>query len=189
MTDPGGNLLQAGRLRTHGQSVSRKGVQVMDRRRQILTGVLLLLAGIFFLALNLGWLPDVGPFVPLLLGLGFLALFLITRVAWAVFPGSFLVMLGLVIALIATNAVSGELAWPGFILGPGLAFFLIAALAPVHREWAYVPGSIVSLVGAIFLLVNTTLGPQGLARVSGFMVPLALIAGGAYLLLFRKRPR
>lgn len=161
----------------------------MDRRRQILAGLLLLLAGIFLLALNLGWIPEAGPFVPLLVGLGFLALFLVARVEWAVFPGGFLTMLGLVIALIDANVVPGEVAWPGFVLAPGLAFFLIAGLAPVHREWAYVPGSIVSLIGLVFLVVNITLGPQGLALVSGFLFPAALIAGGVYLLFFRKRRR
>jgi len=155
------------------------------RRRNRSTGLILLLAGLFFLALNLGWIPGgVGPYLVLIIGLGFLALHLVSREKWPVFPGSFMTMIGIVVALTATNTVPGDLAWPGFVIGPGLAFFLIAALVAEHREWAYIPGGIITFIGLVLMAIN--LGPKVPDWLPQLIFPLALIAVGVYYLLFRR---
>lgn len=92
------------------------------------------------------------------LALAFLNIYLLNRRDqwWALLPGGFLVVLGLVVGL---SSVVQRLEWLGAILfaGLGLIFLLLgAAGGPQSRYWAQIPGSILLLFGFFVL----TLGVQ-----------------------------
>lgn len=92
---------------------------------------------------------------------------------WALIPGGVMVTLGIVAAAdeIGPGLDSGGL----FFIGLGLTFLLVA-LAPggEARRWALIPA-------AVLLVMGTMLGLSALAMF-GSLWPVALIAGGLYLL-------
>jgi hypothetical protein len=78
------------------------------------------------------------------IGLGFWAIYLVRReMWWPIIPGGVLVTLG---ATSALSSVYGVLDTGGiFLVGLGITFLLVALLA--GRRWAYIPASILLLVG------------------------------------------
>jgi len=123
----------------------------------------------------------VGGFFLASIGIGFLAVYLFNREQWwAIIPFGILTTLGIVAASDElasrwewTNFESGSI----FFLGLGLTFLLVAIL-PAGKEskrWAFIPA-------AALLIVSLLIGVN-LAALVAYVGPLALIGGGAYLLV------
>jgi hypothetical protein len=134
--------------------------------------------------------PGAGRWVAALLLWGMAAAFgqiyLLARAErwWALLPGGFLAVLGLVIAL-SGRVASLELLGSLLFVGVGGVFFLIYLLSgPVRQWWALIPGSILLLFG-LFVLTLDSEGRPGLLR----WWPLLVLAAGFLLLLRGLRPR
>lgn len=115
---------------------------------------------------NLGGLFFLG-----FLGLGFLAVYFSGRERWwAIIPGGVLLTLGFVSVL--SNIYSGRDTGGFFFLGLGLTFLLVAVLASM--QWAYIPGVILLVIGAL-------LGTPFIGSLN-FIWPVVLIFGGLILI-------
>jgi hypothetical protein len=138
-------------------------------------GVVLIIIG---LALLVGqWVPDVGHYAPLAVGLALLALFLVTRNPGALIGGSIVTGIGAGVALDAAYPGTGG-GWVPLGLGFGfLGIWLIGALfrMPEARFWPLIPGGILVFAGL------AVLGP-GAADVSRYAWPIALIVLGVAVL-------
>jgi hypothetical protein len=131
------------------------------------------LAGLGFDSLLSGIFSNWGGFFFLcFIGLGFLAVYLSGRDRWwALIPGGVMVTLGILSVL---DNVYGIRETGGFFfLGLGLTFLLVAVLASL--QWAYIPGVILLVLGAL-------IGLPFVGAMS-FIWPGALIVGGLLLIL------
>lgn len=110
------------------------------------------------------------------LGLGFLLIYARARENWwAVIPGGVMLTLGVVTGL--ESAVSGLEMGGVFFLGLALTFVAVY-LAPNpegRMTWALIPAAVLAVMGLLILAAAI--------RLLGYLWPLALILGGAYLLL------
>ncbi len=105
------------------------------------------------------------------LGLGFYVIYFTGRERWwTLIPGGVLVTLGITSVLSDFYGVSETSGI--FFLGLGLTFLLVAVL--VSAQWAYIPGVILLVIGA---LLGTAF-----AGVLGYVWPAALILGGLLLI-------
>jgi hypothetical protein len=114
------------------------------------------------------------------LGLSFFAVYLIRRENWwAVIPGGVLATLAVVSALEATALDTGAI----FFSGLALTFGLVAVLPTPDgaMRWAWIPAGILLLI-AVMLVVAA-------GDYINFVIPVALIAVGVYLLLRTFIPR
>jgi hypothetical protein len=114
------------------------------------------------------------------LGLSFFAVYLIRRENWwAVIPGGVLATLAVVSALEATALDTGAI----FFFGLALTFGLVAVLPTPDgaMRWAWIPAGILLLI-AVMLVVAA-------GDYINFVIPVALIAVGVYLLLRTFIPR
>jgi len=134
--------------------------------------------GVFLLSFALGWYSIV-----------FLsALFTKETQWWAIIPAG--IMGGIGTGVFAMNSYPwGNDAEGGvFLLSFALGWFSITAISALFTQkpqwWAAIPGTIMALIGGAVLVGGVAL--QTLEVVSDFW-PLALIAGGAYLLWQRNR--
>lgn len=129
------------------------------------------LAGLALATLDAAW--GGGAFLAGI-GLGFVAVYVEQRSSWwALIPGGVLITLGIVAVVDETGrgADGGAL----FFLGLAATFGLLYLLPDVRQRWAIYPA-----LAAVALAVVT------LSTADGWILPIALIALGAYLLL---RPR
>ena len=146
---------------------------------QQLVGGLLVVLGLVLLVL----LPAgvAGEAVPLLVGVGFLIAYAVTRSYGFLIPGGILTGLGVGVLVTATGGPDGA---P--VLGLGLGFLAIAGVDRLARRaapgawWPLIPGSILTLIG-----ISTLPGTQQLMR---YLIPAGFVAGGLWLILGR-RPR
>ncbi len=103
---------------------------------------------------------------------------------WALLPGGFLAVMGVVIAVsgrVSSISVLGSL----LFVGVGAVFFLVYWLGGSARHWwALIPGSILLLFG-VFVLSFRAEGEPGLLR----WWPLLPLLAGLYLLLRSLRAR
>ena len=141
-------------------------------------GLVLVTIGLAFLVGQL--LPNAGRFVPLLVGLSFLAVFLVTRNYGFLVPGGIVtgVGAGVVLAVEDQGRVGGGL----FLVSLGIGFIGIYVVGALFRlrenhPWPLVPGGILATLGAI------TLAGTRYGDVSRYAWPVALIALGAAFLL------
>ena len=141
-------------------------------------GLVLVTIGLAFLLGQL--LPNAGRFVPLLVGLSFLAVFLVTRNYGFLVPGGIVtgVGAGVVLAVEDQGRVGGGL----FLVSLGIGFIGIYVVGALFRlrenhPWPLVPGGILATLGAI------TLAGTRYGDVSRYAWPVALIALGAAFLL------
>jgi len=114
-----------------------------------------------------------------LLGVGFFAIYISGRERWwALIPGGVLVTLA--VTSFMSNNISGVRDQGGiFFLGLGLTFLLVAILASL--QWAYIPGVILLLFGA---LLGTSF--EGALN---YIWPAALILAGLVLIWQFVRPK
>lgn len=168
----------------------------------IITGLVLIALGVWFLLENLGIVTiDLGriwPIFPTLFGAAILALGISTRRNRANAEGEIMVgvwalLLGLFFFLFSTGTVSwAEMArlWPTFPLIVGLGF-LISFLAGGRRDWGLIIlGAIATLIGVVgYLFTFGLFGPAFAATVLPYVVPTLLILGGIGFLLSALRRR
>jgi hypothetical protein len=136
-------------------------------------GVILIVLGIAFLVGQL--LPNAGQYVPLLVGLSFLAVFLATRNYGFLVPGGIVtgVGVGIVLATEDQGRVGGGL----FLISLGLGFIAIYLLAALFRirenhPWPFIPGGILVTVGVV------TLAGTRYGEIARYIWPAALIVLG-----------
>jgi hypothetical protein len=148
-------------------------------------GVVLITIGVAFLLGQL--LPNAGRFVPLLVGLSFLAVFLVTRAYGFLVPGGIVtgVGVGIVLAMEDQGRVGGGL----FLVSLGLGFIAIVILGALFRlrenhPWPLIPGGILCTIGLV------TLAGTRYGDVARFAWPAVLIALGLLFVLrgFLRRP-
>jgi hypothetical protein len=108
--------------------------------------------------------PDIGGWVVLVIGLGFLGIFGYTRRYGYVVPAG--IMTGLGAGIIVARAVTwttGEGEGGAVVLGLGLGFLSILVLQSLATEirnawWPTIPGGILSVVGAALLIGGEAAG-------------------------------
>lgn len=152
-----------------------------DGRGLLVVGVVLLMIGV--VALISQFMPDLGQYFPLALGLVLLAIFAATRSYVAlVFAGIFTGLGGgLLVAQLLT--ASGEIEGGLVVLGLGLGFFGIAVTSTLlnlqdSHWWPLIPGSILSLVGLgllVSLFEQPLVGPIVLVGVGLLLIAVAYL--------------
>ena len=155
-------------------------------RSSLGSGFFFLLLGAYFYAILGGFFRGTAGnlFLAFTGGL-FLALFLLTRLEWAVYPGSFLLVSGLIL-YITTLDINMDLYWPLFILLPGLGFILILIFTP-HNRWALAPGALTLLTALFFFVVNLGVFPPGFSLYVTDLPPALLVLWGLKLILFPRK--
>lgn len=121
------------------------------------------------------------------LGIGFAAVYLRDHGQWwAVIPAG--VMLTLALPAVGASQAGARASGALFFAGLALTFVLVAILpgGPGRRRWAWIPAGALAVLAVLVALEATAL-----LSVFDYLWPLALIAGGGFLLwraLGRGRP-
>lgn len=156
------------------------------RTDQLVGGAVLI--GIGVLVLLGQYFEDFGRFVLLVLGVGLLVLYAITRNAGTLIAGGILTGLGVGVVL-ADTYFEDQVAAAAIVLGLGGGFigvWLVGLLTrePATRLWPLIPGSILVAVGALLLA-----GVENLEQYQ-WIGPLILIGIGLLVLVaaLRRRP-
>ena len=151
------------------------------RPAPLVAGVLLIVLGLFFLAVNFLDVEFAAVW-PVTLLVPALAFFLLAardrRQRGLLMPAT--VLLVLAVLFFACQAFGWEILarlWPLFMIAPGLGFFLLY-LAGGREQALLVPAFVLTGLGGVFLLVNYGWGS---------LWPAVLILAGV-LLLLRRRP-
>ncbi len=111
------------------------------------------------------------------IGFPFLYSYLKNRENWGLLiPAYVMFAVGTMVMLIGFNVINDELIASYVMFAIAAPFLLVYAINR-RNWWALIPGGIMASIGIAFLL-----GAGGAAR---FVLPAALILGGAYLLLVR----
>ena len=114
-------------------------------------GIILILIGAGLLAGQ--FVPDIGRYAPLVIGLGLLIIFLFTRNAGALIGGFIVTGIGVGLLLQTQFPASGG-AWIPLCLGLGfLGIWVFGGLLrmPEARFWPLIPGGILTFVGIVAL--------------------------------------
>jgi hypothetical protein len=153
---------------------------------RIVAGVILVLVGAATLLQR--WL-DIGNYIVLLLGLGFLIWGSVSHKTGLIIPGGVLSGIGLGIL-----AMQGPWQFPVadqngvFLLCFALGWFLITFLTAVFtctQWWALIPGGIMALIGGAILVTNGAIPWMDL----NLVYAIILIVIGLALLVFRGRSK
>lgn len=102
------------------------------------------------------FVPSFDRYVPLVIGLGVLAIFLVTRAYWALILGG--IMTGIGVGLLVADLLPGtEDDGPGAVLGLSFGFISIWVVGWLTRVkenhfWPLIPGGILFLVGVGLVL-------------------------------------
>jgi len=165
----------------------------MLRNRNAVVGALLVVVGLVFM---FGQSFDIGSFAwPLFVivpGLVMLGVALIGRreSAQLAIPGTILTTIGLILLVLAVTDYwqAWAYCWTLITVAAGVGNFLYGALTNDHKRerdglrTAYIGLGLFAAFGAFFEFLIW----GGLAGVLRWLLPIALIAGGAYLLLKRE---
>jgi uncharacterized membrane protein len=165
----------------------------MLRNRNALVGALLVVVGLVFM---FGQSLDIGsvawPLFVIVPGLVMLGAAFIGRreAAQLAIPGTIVTTIGLILFTLAATEYwqAWAYCWTLIIVAAGVGNFLYGALTNDHRrekdglQSAYIGLGMFAAFGAFFEFLIW----GGLAGVLRWVLPLALIAGGAYLLLKRE---
>ena len=151
------------------------------RRRGVLGGLVVIALGVPFVLQPLG-LPNAASYLFITMGLAFLVSYLRGRQYVYLIPMCTLIAFGIALLLPTWVSMRPESAAPAFVGVIAVGFVVAFALAPQHR-WPLVPAVLLGIVAAGRLLTGTSLFPTSFEP---FLVPLALIAVGAYLLAERQ---
>lgn len=125
----------------------------MERRGRATTGIILIVVGILALLANLGFGEVFAEAIPALIGVVFLAFYAVGRAEWALYPGSFITPVGVVVFLAARGA-NMDRWWPLFVAAPGLSF-LIIRLAKPSNGWAIYPAAVLLVLSGVFLTLSS----------------------------------
>jgi len=111
-------------------------------------GLILILIGAGLLANQ--YIPDIGRYAPLLVGLGLLIIFLVTRNAGALIGGAIVTGIGVGLLMDVQFPPSEGTSWIPLCLGLGfLGIWVFGGLLrmPEARFWPLIPGGILTFVG------------------------------------------
>jgi hypothetical protein len=148
-------------------------------REALIGGFVLVIIGGSALASQL-W-PDLDRYIPLLIGIGLLGVFFITRAYLALVFGA--ITAGLGIGLLVSNMYpAADADGPGAVLGLGLGFvsiWIISGLMNLkeHHFWPLIPGGILVAVG-VGLTLDLFEGD-----VSKYVVPALVMAFGLLIMI------
>ncbi len=123
-----------------------------SRRRSdpVVGGIVLIVIGIALLVAQAS--PELGRYVVLVIGLGLVALFLVTRSYGALIGGS--IVTGVGVGIVAAETYSGTLAGAAFLLSlaGGFLFIWLASYLfnlPERHPWPLIPGAILGSIGLV----------------------------------------
>ncbi|HEY8730855.1 MAG TPA: response regulator [Candidatus Limnocylindria bacterium] len=150
---------------------------VAPRRRGVLGGLVVIALGVPFVLQPLG-VPNAASYLFIAMGAAFLIAYLRGRQYVYLIPMVTLVSFGVALLLPTWIVMRPEAAAPAFVGVIAVGFVVAFALAPQHR-WPLVPAVLLGVVAAGRFATGTSLIPTSLEP---FLVPLVLIAVGAYLL-------
>jgi CheY-like chemotaxis protein len=175
--------LHAGRVRSPSAvgSYSSPIVAVPSRRRGVLGGLVVIALGVPFVLQPLG-LPNAASYLFITMGVAFLVSYVRGRQYVYLIPMVTLVSFGVALLLPTWIPMRPEAVGPAFVGVMAVGFVVAFALAPQHR-WPLVPAVLLGIVAAGRLVTGSSLFPTSFEP---FLVPLALIAVGAYLLAERQ---
>jgi hypothetical protein len=135
-------------------------------------------AGIGLLLLLGQVVPDMGRWIPLIVGLAFMAAFFVRREYGFLVPGS--IVTGVGVGVLLADALSGDLEGAVVVLSLAGGFLGVWVLGTVFRLpqnhwWPLIPGGILAIVGMV-LLADADV--EGLTR----WWPLILVLIGALII-------
>lgn len=124
-------------------------------REPLVLGIILVVIGVGAFLMNI--YPDAGSWIVLLIGLGLLGLFAVTREFGALVPGGIMTGLGAGIVAADQLAVEGEATGGVIVAGLGLGFLSIWVISGLfhlaeHHPWPLIPGGILTAIGASLLV-------------------------------------
>ena len=124
-------------------------------REPLIWGIFLIGIGAAALAASL--YPDAGTVIVLILGLGLLTVFAVTREYGALIPGGILTGLGAGLVASTTLTLADEATGGVVVAGLGLGFLSIWLIGLLFRleenhPWPLIPGAILTTVGAALLI-------------------------------------
>ena len=127
-------------------------------RDRIVFAVVLIAVGVIGLASQLfEFKTDVGGWIVMLIGLGFLGAFAFTRQYGFLIPGGIMTGLGAGIVASESLTLTDEETGGVIVLGLGMGFlgiWVIGAIVSVteHHWWPIIPGGILTVIGAALLV-------------------------------------
>jgi CheY-like chemotaxis protein len=154
---------------------------VAPRRRGVLGGLVVIALGVPFVLQPLG-VPNAASYLFIAMGAAFLISYLRGRQYVYLIPMVTLVSFGVALLLPTWIAMRPESAAPAFVGVIAIGFVVAFALSPQHR-WPLVPAVLLGVVAAGRLVTGTSFIP---ASIEPYLVPIVLIAVGAYLLAERQ---
>lgn len=124
-------------------------------REPLIWGIFLIGIGVAALAASV--YPEMGTVILLVLGLGLLTLFAVTREYGALVPGGILTGLGAGILASTAMTLADEATGGVIVAGLGLGFLSIWVIGLLFRleenhPWPLIPGAILTTVGAALLI-------------------------------------
>lgn len=123
-------------------------------------GVGLVILGVLFLFENFGYIDfdfrDVWPVFVILAGVGFWIGFLQDRKNYGLLmPGTILLIYGVMFLYSSMDGwYNMSSLWPGFIIGPGIGFFMMYLFGP-REKGLLVPASVLTGLGLLFMLSHS----------------------------------
>ncbi len=155
--------------------------------RDWIAGALLVIVGSFFLAERL--VPGLERFIPLLVGLALIGLFLVTRAMGALVPGG--VLSGVGVGAVVASQPDSPYGGGAFLISTGAGFLVVALLAAIYqlreaRAWPLVPGSLLIATGVVVIASNQG---QAMLEAARTWWPLALLLVGGWVLVGAQRQR
>lgn len=145
-------------------------------RGEAALGIVLIVIGLAIAAT--WWVPDAGAYVPLAVGLGLLAMFVMTRNYGFAVPAGIVTGVGAGVAITATTDAPGGV----FLLCLAAGFASVWVLGtfatpPQHSAWPLIPGAIIATVGLVSI-TDTVIDPsiaQGIIAGALIILGLAII--------------
>ena len=147
------------------------------RRRGVLGGLVVIALGVPFVLQQLG-VPNGASYLFITMGVAFLISYLRGRQYVYLIPMATLTSFGVGLLLPTWIVMRPDAVAPAYVGVVAIGFLVAFALAPAHR-WPLVPAVLLGIVAAGHLVTSASVIP---ASLEPFLVPIVLIAVGAFLL-------
>jgi CheY-like chemotaxis protein len=148
------------------------------RPRGVLGGLVVIAMGVPFLLQQLG-VPNAASFLFVTMGAAFLAAYLRGRQYVYLIPTVTLSSFGVALLLPTWFVLRREVVGPLFVGTVALGFVVAFAVAP-RKRWPLIPAALLGAAALTRLVSGSSLLP---ANLEPFLVPVALVAVGGYLLI------